>query len=120
MDETLSRVYIRVDGRGCITRCEGQYTLPDDLSGWTRIEEGPPCDRRNLAQTHYFDGGLYTADGLCRWKYADGAAALRTEAELAADRAEIPEPEPSAEEDRDAMIVDHELRLTMLELGITE
>lgn len=33
---------------------------------------------------------------------------------------EIPEPtpEPSAQDDIDAMLVDHELRLTMLELGV--
>lgn len=33
-----------------------------------------------------------------------------------------PEPEPAAteEEDRDAMLVDHEYRLTLLELGVTE
>jgi hypothetical protein len=33
-----------------------------------------------------------------------------------------PEPvvEPSAQEDTDAMLIDHELRLTMLELGLTE
>lgn len=29
-----------------------------------------------------------------------------------------PAPEPSAQEDLDAMIVDHELRLTLLELGV--
>jgi hypothetical protein len=28
--------------------------------------------------------------------------------------------EPSAQEDTDAMLIDHEFRLTMLELGLTE
>lgn len=31
-----------------------------------------------------------------------------------------PDPQPTAEEDRDAMLVDHEYRLTLLELGVTE
>lgn len=31
-----------------------------------------------------------------------------------------PAPPPTAEEDRDAMLVDHEYRLTLLELGVTE
>lgn len=31
-----------------------------------------------------------------------------------------PDPRPTAEEDRDAMLVDHEYRLTLLELGVTE
>lgn len=29
-------------------------------------------------------------------------------------------PEPSAQDDTDAMLIDHEYRLTMLELGLTE
>ena len=32
----------------------------------------------------------------------------------------IPDPIPTAQEDNDAMLVDHEYRITMLELGITE
>ena len=32
---------------------------------------------------------------------------------------EEPEPEPTAQEDNDAMLVDHEYRLTLLELGVT-
>ena len=31
-----------------------------------------------------------------------------------------PEPEPTAQDDIDAMLVDHEYRLTLLELGLTE
>ena len=31
-----------------------------------------------------------------------------------------PEPEPSAQEDMGAMLVDHEYRLTLLELGLTQ
>lgn len=31
-----------------------------------------------------------------------------------------PEPEPTPQDDTDAMLVDHEYRLTMLELGLTE
>lgn len=30
------------------------------------------------------------------------------------------EPEPTAQEDTDAMMVDHEYRITLLELGLTE
>lgn len=84
--EMKSRVYIRTDEQGRITRCEGEYTLPSDLDGWTLIEEGTPCDRLNLAQSHYFTGGLYTMDGIPRYKWDGSAAALRTEEELDADR----------------------------------
>ena len=90
-----SHVYIKTDEQGRIVRCEGEYTLPSDLSGWILIDEGEPCDKRNLAQSHYFDGGLYTMDGIPRYRWDGSAAVLRTEAELEADRAAIPEPKPS-------------------------
>ena len=92
--EMKSRVYIRTDERGRITRCEGEYTLPSDLTGWILIEEGAPCDRLNLAQSHYFDGGLYTMDGIPRYRWDGTATIQRTEKELEADRAAIPEPKP--------------------------
>ena len=93
--EMKSHVYIKVDEQGRILRCEGEYTLPADLDGWILIEEGTPCDRLNLAQSHYFDGGLYTLDGLPRYKYENNTVILRTEAELSTDRANIPEPAPT-------------------------
>lgn len=90
-----SRVYILLDAQNRITRIEGEYSLPADLTGWVLIEEGAPCDRLNLAQSHYLDGGLYTHDGLLRYKYEGGACVLRSEAELAADRDALPKPQPS-------------------------
>ena len=90
-----SRVYIQTDSDGRILRCEGEYTLPANLDGWTLIEEGPPCDRLNLAQSHYFPGGLYTMDGIPRYRWDGTQAALRTEKELDADRASAPEAGPS-------------------------
>lgn len=90
-----SRVYIQTDEQGRITRCEGEYTLPSDLSGWLLIDEGEPCDKRNLAQSHYFPGGLYTMDGVPRYRWDGSAAVLRTDEEMEADRAAIPDPKPS-------------------------
>ena len=96
--EMQSHVYIKADDRNRIVRCEGEYTLPADLDGWTLIEEGPPCDRLNLAQSHYFDGGLYTIDGFPRYRWDGSAAVLRSEEELEADRAARPAPEPTEQE----------------------
>lgn len=90
-----SKVYIQTNTEGRILRCEGEYTLPADLDGWTLIEEGHPCDRLNLAQSHYFDGGLYTMDGIPRYSWDGSAAVLRTDKEMEADRAAIPDPKPS-------------------------
>lgn len=94
MDEiiTTSKVYVQTDERGRIIRCEGGYTAPVDLSGWTEIDEGVG-DRFNLCQSNYFPGGLYTTDGIPRYKLQDGSPVERTEEERQADRdAVVPPP----------------------------
>ncbi len=80
-----SKVYIKTDAQNRIIRCEGGYTTPADLSGWIYIDEGTG-DRYNLCQSHYFDGGTFTADGIPRYKLADSKPVLRSEEEIAADR----------------------------------
>lgn len=88
MDEyELSKVYIQTDAQGRITRCEGGYTMSNivDLSEWIFIDEGEG-DRYNLCQSHYFENGLYTDDGIHRWVYEDEDVRPRTDAEMEADR----------------------------------
>ena len=97
MDIIKSKVYVMADGQGRITRIEGGYTTPADLTGWVQIDEGTG-DRYNLCQSHYFEGGIYTTDGIPRYKLQDGKALERTEEEIAADRAALPAPPPTAEE----------------------
>ena len=89
-----SRVYILLDEKERIVRVEGEYSLPSDLTGWVQIDEGYG-DRFSLAQSHYLDGGLYTMQGIPRYKYEGGACVLRSEAEIAADRDALPKPQPS-------------------------
>ena len=89
-----SRVYILLGEKERIVRVEGEYSLPSDLTGWVQIDEGYG-DRFSLAQSHYLDGGLYTMQGIPRYKYEGGACVLRSEAELAADRDALPKPQPS-------------------------
>ena len=92
-----SKVYIQTDTEGRILRCEGGYTTPADLTGWHEIDEGTG-DKYNLCQSHYFEGGLYTMDGIPRYRWDGSAAVLRTEEELEADRAARPAPPPSTNE----------------------
>lgn len=94
MKTMKSKVCIQTDSYGRITSCEGGYTTPADLTGWVYIDSGNG-DKYNLCQSHYFGGGLYTMDGIPRYKYADGVCSLRTDAEIEADRAAIPAPGPS-------------------------
>ena len=89
-----SKVYIQTDADGLILRCDGGYTTPADLTGWLEIDEGTG-DRYNLCQSHYFDGDLYTMDGVPRYRWDGEKAVLRSEDDLEADRDAIPDPEPS-------------------------
>ena len=91
MQTPKSRVYVLTDAQGRITRIEGEYTLPVDLTDWVLVEEGAPCDRLNLAQTHYLDKPLY--DGaVLRYKFVDGKVVERAAEEIEADKAKLPKP----------------------------
>ena len=130
LETPKSKVYIQTDTDGRILRCEGGYTTPADLTGWTYIDEGTG-DRYNLCQSHYFDCGLYTMGGIPRYKWDGSAAVLRSEAEIEADRAALPKPEatPTVEERVEALgtgktnqsdVDELSDALTMLLEGVTE
>ena len=112
-----SKVYIQTDTEGHILRCEGGYTTPSDLTDWAEIDEGTG-DKYNLCQSHYFAGGLYTMDGIPRYRWDGTQAVLRTEEELDADRAARPAPPPTTEEVLLELAADHEARLCEIELGV--
>lgn len=103
MNETTSKVYVQMDEQNRILRCEGGYTTPADLTGWVQIDEGTG-DKYNLCQSHYFEGGLYTMDGIPRYKLQDGQAQARSEEKISADRAARPEPEPTLQEQMGAAV----------------
>lgn len=106
MDEITSKVYVLADGQARILRCEGGYTTPADLTGWVQIDEGMG-DKYNLCQSHYFESGLYTPDGIPWYKLVDGQPVERTEEEIEEDREALPTPGPTVEE-----------RITSLETAI--
>ena len=91
--EEKSKVYILTDSENRIIRCEGGYTMSNitNIEDWIFIDEGYG-DKYNLCQSHYFDSGLYTDDGVCRYVWEDGACRLRTEEELQAERPEPVQP----------------------------
>ena len=106
-----SRVYILLDDKRRVVRLEGEYSLPNDLTNWIKIDEGNG-DRYALAQSHYLAKPLYTQDGIPQYKLDDGIVTPRTEDEIEADRAKLPQPEiqPTNKELMDAIL---ELSKTM-------
>lgn len=81
------KVYVKIDIDGRIIAVNSDAFLTD-ITGWVQIDEGS-ADRYHHAQGNYFDGELYTSDGLPRYKLVDGKAVLRSEAELEAQREEV-------------------------------
>lgn len=110
MEVVKSKVYVKADASGRIVRCEGGYTTPEDLTGWTEIDEGTG-DRYNLCQSHYFSGGLYTLDGISRYKLQDGVPVERTAADLEADR--VPLRAAAARAKRDKLLKDTDWTQTL-------
>lgn len=85
-----SRVYVLLDSESRVLRLEGEYSLPADLTGWTKIDEGNG-DKYALAQSHYLAKPLY--DGaVLRYKLVDGKVVERTAEEIEADKAKLPKP----------------------------
>lgn len=100
MEIQKSKVYVLLDEKSRVLRCEGGYTMSniDDVSQWTCIDEGTG-DRYNLCQSNYFDKPLMTMNGAYRYKLVDGQVVECTPEEIAAqEEANKPEAVPSTED----------------------
>ena len=100
MEIQKSKVYVLLDEKSRVLRCEGGYTMSniDDVSQWTYIDEGTG-DRYNLCQSHYFGKPVMTAEGAYNYKLVDGKPVECTAEEIAAqEEANKPEAVPTTEE----------------------
>lgn len=88
-------VYVQTDERGRITAVNSSAFVSDDWGA--EIDQGFG-DQYHHAQGNYFSQPIYTDDGIPRYKLEDGSPVERTEEEIAADRAAIPAPAPTAQE----------------------
>ncbi len=88
MEKTKSKVYIKTDENGNVIACDGGYTTPTDLTDWIEIDEGEG-DKYNLCQTHYFEGGLFTAETIPLYECKGGEVKPRDEAVINAESAAI-------------------------------
>ena len=88
-------VYIQTDDLSRITAVNSSAFVSADWG--TEIDQGYG-DKYHHAQGNYFPRPIYTEDGIPRYKLEDGKAVERTAEEIAADRAAIPIPPPTAQE----------------------
>ena len=98
MDEFYNKHYITTDAQGRITDGWSDGPRPDrDTANAVCINE------QGGYQFRLFPGGeenppLYTMDGIPLYKWDGQQVIARTKEEIAADRAAIPDPPPSAQE----------------------
>lgn len=120
MNGFYNRHYILTDPRGCITAGWSDGPTPKNDS-----DKAICINSQGGYQFRLFPGGeenppLHTMDGIPLYRWDGSQVVERTPEEIEADRAARPAPETTPQEDADAMLVDHEYRLTLLELGVTE
>ena len=110
-------VYVKPNENGYITAVNSSAFLPD-TTGWMEIDRGYG-DKFHHAQGNYFQESISIMSGAYRYKLVDGVPMECTAEEIAAqEEANRPIKQPTAQDDTDAMMIDHEYRLTLLELGI--
>lgn len=118
MDMQPYIVYVRVDDAGRIAAINSSAFL-SDTTGFVQIDSGYGV-RYHHAQGNYLPKPLYDERGICRYKLVDGAAVERTQEEMDADFAARPAPEPTTEELLLETAADHEYRICLMELGVSE
>lgn len=130
-------VYVKTDDANQITSVNSSAFLRN-TDGWTEIDRGY-TQRHHHAQGNYFDKPIMDMRGIHRYKaypFADAPAGEiiarfikdgveylileRTASEMDADFAARPAPEPTTEELLLETAADHEYRLCLMELGVSE
>lgn len=110
-------VYVKVDESGRIIAVNSSAFL-EKTDGWTKIDEG--CgDRFHHAQSHYFPMTIVDDRDIWRYKMEGGKAMERSQEDMDVDYVE-PVQEQDTQELLLEMAADHEYRLCLMELGVSE
>ena len=118
MDMQPYIVYVRTDEVARVTAINSSAFI-SDVIGWVQIDSGYG-DKYHHAQGNYLPKPLYDDRGICRYKLVDGKPVERTAYEMDADYDARPAPEPTTEELLLETAADHEYRICLMELGVSE
>lgn len=111
-------VYAKTDAENRITDINSSAFLPG-TDGWTEIDRGYG-DRYHYAQGNYLPMPLHDVRGICRYRLEGGAVQERSAAEMDAEFDARGKPEPTDTELLLEMAADHEYRICLMELGVSE
>ena len=90
MEEDLIKVYLKTDDNNNIIDINSSVFLTD-LTDWIEIDEGTG-DKYAHAQNYYFDKPLVTETGIYRYQYLYKMIVEKTDEEIAAEEAKLPQP----------------------------
>ena len=88
--EDLIKVYIIADDNNNIIDINSSIFIKD-LTGWIEIDSGAG-DKYANAQNYYFDKSLMTETGIYRYQYLYKMIVEKTDEEIAAEEAKLPQP----------------------------
>lgn len=115
----MYKVYVKINATNCITDVNSSKFLTN-LTDWIAIDEGSG-DKYHHAQGNYFDRPIYEDHGIPVYKLENGLAVERTQAEIDADIAALPVPDPKpAVEELQAKVAELETAIELLVSGTTE
>ena len=109
-------VYIRTNTSGKVMAVNSSVFI-ENTEGWLKIDEGIG-DKYAHAQGNYFEKPLIDEKGLHNYIFENGVVREATAEEKEEELLAMPKQVPSAEADLLSMAVDHEYRLTLLEIGV--
>ena len=118
MEKQLYVVSVKTDAEARITAVNSDAFL-SDTKGWTAVDSGYG-DRYHHAQGNYLPGPLKDERGVYRYRLEGGTVVERTAEEMDADLAAQPAQEMTDVELLLLAAADHEYRLCLMELGVTE
>ena len=90
MEEDLIKAFIKTDDNNNIIDINSSIFIKD-LTGWIEIDSGTG-DKYAHAQNYYFDKSLMTETGIYRYQYLYKMIVEKTDEEIAAEEAKLPQP----------------------------
>lgn len=90
MEENLVKVFIKTDDNNNIIDINSSIFIKD-ITGWIEIDSGTG-DKYAHAQNYYFDKPLVTETGIYRYQYLYKMIVEKTDEEISAEEAKLPQP----------------------------
>lgn len=90
MEEDLIKVFIKVDDNNNIIDINSSIFITNSTD-WIEIDEGTG-DKYAHAQNYYFDKPLMTETGIYRYQYLYKMIVEKTDEEIVAEEAKLPQP----------------------------